>query len=345
VSQTNDLDDGGLTPSAWLLLSIEGRRQYGGNTGYADVPGQIYRFDSLVANARHVATGDVVVFRDRSGGTGFAKVESISAKEGSKQILRCPECNAAQIKERTTIRPRFRCKRKHEFDTPLREDRNCTEYEARFGNTFVPADPPIPVNLLRGACQRFNGQLSIQRISLGILAPFVSNAAPKAISLLGLGDWDLLAADAWNDEQTERAFVPSGQDARESVFRQIRARRGQKQFRDALLERYGPRCLISECDLVDVLEAAHNHPYRSKSDNDPANGLILRCDLHTLFDVDLLGVEPKSLVIRVDPRAAECGYSEYDGLMLQCKETRPSESALNFRWELYLARQTGVMTD
>lgn len=326
----------------WLFLSIEGRRQYGGNTGYADVSGEVYRFDSLVANARHVAVGDGVVFRDRSGGTGFARIESITKTDGSKEILRCPVCAAAQIKERSTIHPRFRCKNKHEFDTPKSETRSCIKYEARFGDTFVPATPTIPPEMLRGACQRFNGQLSIQRISVGILAPVIARNAIDAVNLLGLEGWELRGADAWDIDLGGDSFEPHCRDEREKVIRQIRARRGQKQFRDALLQRYRHQCLISGCELVDVIEAAHIHPFRSEADNHLENGLLLRCDLHTLFDLDLLGVEPSSLEVHIDERAAECGYLHLAGVKLRCPDLRPSEVALEFRWQLYCARQAAV---
>jgi HNH endonuclease len=35
---------------------------------------------------------------------------------------------------------------------------------------------------------------------------------------------------------------------------------------------------------LDILEAAHISPYRGEEDNHPENGLLLRADLHTLFD-------------------------------------------------------------
>ena len=88
----------------------------------------------------------------------------------------------------------------------------------------------------------------------------------------------------------ETAFTPQDGDWRASVFRQIKARRGQQTFRDAVRERYGDGCMICECVLMDVVEAAHIKPYRALADNHPANGLLLRADLHTLFDLDLIGM-------------------------------------------------------
>lgn len=318
---------------AWLLLAIQGKRQYAGNTGYADVHGQVYLFDNYVPNARHIQVGDVAVFRDRSGAYGFAVVQSIETNEGMKDILRCPVCHLVKIKERTTVLPRFRCRNAHEFDVPERESRKCVEYKALFGNSFITCGSVIPPMVLRGACRNFNGQLSIQQISLGILAPFIDRDSQGVLQALSVSKSILADTDAELD-----FYVPSLRDSRERVLRQICARRGQKQFRDALLERYGRRCVISGCGLVDILEAAHICPYRTDEDNHATNGIILRCDLHTLFDVDLLGIDPESLTIALHPHAIGYGYDEYIGQQLRCGIEMPSAEALSFRWEVFRAR-------
>ena len=37
--------------------------------------------------------------------------------------------------------------------------------------------------------------------------------------------------------------------------------------------------------------------YRGMQDNDPLNGVLLRTDIHTLYDLNLLGIEPDSLKV------------------------------------------------
>jgi hypothetical protein len=49
--------------AVWSLLAML-NRQYGGNEGYDDSLGDVYRYDSTVPNGRHVSVGDVVVLRD-----------------------------------------------------------------------------------------------------------------------------------------------------------------------------------------------------------------------------------------------------------------------------------------
>lgn len=139
---------------------------------------------------------------------------------------------------------------------------------------------------------------------------------------------------------SDPSYSPEEDDRREIVERQIRERRGQQQFRDALRERYGNRCMVTGCNILAVLEAAHIKPYRGESDNHPANGLLLRADIHTLFDLDLLGIEPDQLRVELHPRLAEDdGYGTLMGIALACApENRPSREALKLRYEHFQTR-------
>lgn len=133
-------------------------------------------------------------------------------------------------------------------------------------------------------------------------------------------------------------YVPQEGDWRQVVERQIRERRGQQHFRDALCKRYGERCLVTGCTVLAVLEAAHIKPYRGERDNDPGNGLLLRSDIHTLFDLDLLGVEPDQLLVEVHPDLAK-EYANLAGKALRCPpESRPSKQAVRLRYEQFKQR-------
>jgi hypothetical protein len=128
-------------------------------------------------------------------------------------------------------------------------------------------------------------------------------------------------------------YYPDGIDRRSLVERQIRLRRGQRGFRDALRQRYGDRCLVTGCNVLAVLEAAHINPYRGEQDNHPENGLLLRSDIHTLFDLDLLGIEPESLQMELSPEVTN-EYGRFAGMALECPaHCRPSLEALRLRYQ------------
>ncbi|WP_314102451.1 HNH endonuclease [uncultured Stenotrophomonas sp.] len=109
-------------------------------------------------------------------------------------------------------------------------------------------------------------------------------------------------------------FLPENvEDQRNQALRSIVQRQGQREFRAALLEAYGSKCAMTGCDVVDVLEAAHIHRYMGKETNVVSNGLLLRADVHTLFDLFLIGVEPTTMQICVAPSLAASIYAQLKG--------------------------------
>ena len=133
-------------------------------------------------------------------------------------------------------------------------------------------------------------------------------------------------------------YRPQEVDLRPLVEQQIRERRGQRKFRDSLRERYGDRCLVTGCEILAVLEAAHIKPYRGEPDNHPENGLLLRADIHTLFDLDLLGIEPDHLRVDVHPHLIK-EYGVLAEKTLCCAgDKRPSRQALQVRYKLFTKR-------
>ena len=86
-------------------------------------------------------------------------------------------------------------------------------------------------------------------------------------------------------------------------------RPGQSEFRRALDLTYGSKCCISGCTVPSALEAAHIEPFRNKQWDSPSNGLLLRRDLHALFDAGQVAIHPESRVVYVAPEAAV--WAEY----------------------------------
>jgi hypothetical protein len=86
-------------------------------------------------------------------------------------------------------------------------------------------------------------------------------------------------------------------DARTRVIAEVVRRRGQQMFRRQLVRAYQGRCAISGESVEEVLEAAHVEPYLGDHSNVVSNGLLLRADLHTLFDLHLIGIDPSGCVV------------------------------------------------
>jgi len=83
-----------------------------------------------------------------------------------------------------------------------------------------------------------------------------------------------------------------------------RSRLGQGAFRVLVIDAYQRRCAVTGEKTLPVLEAAHIRPYASQGPHQVSNGILLRSDLHKLFDVGYVTVTPE-LTLEVSPRLRE----------------------------------------
>lgn len=93
--------------------------------------------------------------------------------------------------------------------------------------------------------------------------------------------------------------------------RQVR-RQQQGQFRKNLFDAYRGACAISGVTVPEVLQAAHINPYRGRKSQIASNGILLRADLHLLYDAHLISVEPDSLNVAMSDRLARTPYVQYN---------------------------------
>jgi putative restriction endonuclease len=142
-----------------------------------------------------------------------------------------------------------------------------------------------------------------------------------------------MQAEAENAESAG-VFDPTGlEDGRKRVFSAIVRRRGQPAFRAALLHAYQGKCAVTGCALVDILEAAHVHPYMGDHTNVVSNGLLLRSDIHTLFDLKLMSVDPTSFSVVVAPSLMHTEYASHHGQAIftpEKSQDRASPEALKW---------------
>jgi putative restriction endonuclease len=81
-------------------------------------------------------------------------------------------------------------------------------------------------------------------------------------------------------------------------------RLGQGSFRLIVTDSYDRRCAFTNSPVLHVLDAAHIRPYSLGGTHVPSNGILLRQDLHTLFDRGYITVTP-SHRIEVSPQIEE----------------------------------------
>ncbi|TVL55353.1 hypothetical protein AYJ00_04750 [Shewanella algae] len=135
-------------------------------------------------------------------------------------------------------------------------------------------------------------------------------------------------------EALEEAAIVVEAGATAKRLQWIADRQGQPAFRQKLLEAYEGCCCLSGTAVPEALEAAHIIPFSERRANDICNGLLLRADLHTLFDLGLINICPDTRTVEVAEMLRETEYGKLAGKRLHeplSPDARPSADALRWR--------------
>ena len=117
----------------------------------------------------------------------------------------------------------------------------------------------------------------------------------------------------------------------------IRPRLGQGAFRIVVTDAYQRRCAVTGERTLPALDAAHIRPYSEGGEHSVVNGLLLRRDIHCLFDLGYVTVTPEH-IFEVSPRIREefengRDYYAMHGrelLLPRRNELRPEGAALDW---------------
>jgi putative restriction endonuclease len=82
-------------------------------------------------------------------------------------------------------------------------------------------------------------------------------------------------------------------------------RLGQGGFRIMVTDAYSRRCAITGERTLPALEAGHIKPYAENGPHRIDNGILLRSDLHNLFDLGYLTISPDDYRVKVSKRIKE----------------------------------------
>ncbi len=276
-------------------------RGHGGNLGYDDEIDSYYSWDSNVPNHRQIQVGDPVAVWDKHALLGISVIEEIERAPGSKLLYRCPRCSTTRISERKRAAARYRCmKCQYEFVEPRLDVKIVDVFRARYDAAWTDLDGlldgqeirslavnPGDINAMRpidwAKLQRLLVEKgAIRAVTRATARIEVNHAASTGISL----------------------EVPSG-------FRHalVRVRRGQRQFREHLLAHQGSVCAFTGGAPRRVLEAGHLYSFAQRGRHEDYGGLMLRRDIHRLFDDGVLAVDPDRL--RVDVASELEPYPQY----------------------------------
>lgn len=267
---------------AWSLLTIdESERQFGGNLGYTDVLGSRYAWDSTVPNHRAVQPGALAVLRNGSHVLGVGWIDDVQTETATKVRRRCPRCGNTAFKTRKQLTPRYKCSPcQNLFDEPAQEQIDVTVYICDYARTWRPT-ADLRVTEIAPAYLNRSAQQSIRPLDPELITQLFGQAYDSSLR--------------WWVEATDPQ-LPAGHRSRLG-----HVRIGQAQFRQVLRQRFGDRCLITGPQPARAIEAAHLYRYCDTPKHDIAGGVLLRRDLHSLFDGFLLAIDPSDWVVRLSP--------------------------------------------
>lgn len=134
------------------------------------------------------------------------------------------------------------------------------------------------------------------------------------------------------EEVAMAVFEPTNTyDTRQRLAQIIAIRKRQATFRKTLLKAYDNKCAMTSADAPDALEAAHIIPYRNENLNHPTNGILLRADVHILFDMGLVSVEPETYKVAIAGKLSDTVYGGMNGKRINLpknKDLHPNSDAL-----------------
>ena len=130
----------------------------------------------------------------------------------------------------------------------------------------------------------------------------------------------------------------------ERQLRAIQSRRGQREFRAKLLSAWKCRCAVTGSSIDGLLEAAHIVPHAEGGSYRTSNGLLLRSDIHTLFDLGLISVD-EFYRVHISKKIEFSEYRQYHGRTIdRCPDhgsDAPAREGLRKRHAQFLARSKG----
>ena len=109
-------------------------------------------------------------------------------------------------------------------------------------------------------------------------------------------------------------------------------------FKFNILKRFEGRCLVTNIDVTEMLDAAHIIPVASGGTEDPNNGLLLSASVHRALDAGLWAINPISLRIETKASGPDSNRMKLDQVDLSSSSKLLNREALEFRYEkLFLA--------
>lgn len=271
-----------MAQSGWILQSKGQELHSRAGSSYRERIGVSYKWRTKLPNGAKIKRDDIILIRDEKRVLGLSRIEKLSFKKEKNVATLCKNCGRAQVQILKTKRFKYRCKAcKAEFDQP-RLRNTIEEFATAF---YAPgwvslAEEGNSWEVWNKLSTTPKSQNSIQALDLNMFQNLISGLNPRDVAPF-----------------LRRGLEMNG-GHRLSV---ARTRIGQGNFRKKLIDQFGLTCAFTGVNNRFALEAAHLYSYSEVGKHHENGGLLLRRDVHSLFDNGLLAVEPGTDLIKVAP--------------------------------------------
>ncbi|MET9483515.1 HNH endonuclease [Streptomyces sp. NPDC006638] len=270
-------------------------------------------------NSGNVAVNDLIALWDGEFLLGVSVIEDIETGTGEKDIPFCPSCKKADVAARKTMTPVYKCWNtdcKAEFDEPGWKHKHVKTFRSRHEAGWIDARGTLTAPELRALCVKPASQNSLRELRADDFHHALTHSGtPLPLRIL----------DTTQD-------VIAGGHSKVTA----RARKGQVAFRKAQLSLFGEMCAFTGPAPAQALEAAHLYSYAANSTHHKYGGLLLRRDLHRLFDLGLIAVNPTTKVLDVSADlAAFPEYTKLHGQSVTVQLTTSHIKWLTVHWDMH----------
>ncbi|ELK5289371.1 HNH endonuclease [Salmonella enterica] len=135
------------------------------------------------------------------------------------------------------------------------------------------------------------------------------------------------------------AVAPAAPRKREGNLTTVRSRPDQAAFAQSVKENCYSKCVITGTRLLARCEAAHLVEHKHNGADHYTNGLLMRADIHALFDAGFCAIDPATLVVRFTAEALELDpdLAAYHGKPIAPTRNPINPDFLRKRWEAFTA--------
>jgi hypothetical protein len=279
----------------WLMLLKKDGRVHAGNLGYDDVLDQSYTWNDTVPNHDAPKSGDGIAIWDSKVLLGASIIQEIRTSAHKVPRRRCPSCMSTNLRERTRMTPRFKCADRRclaEFEESIDQVIEVKTFSTNHEAAWLGLGGRLDANTLRNLCDRPKTQHSIRKFKWDHFLELLDK--PEADKLERTSS----CLEGWRVGGHRKAVT--------------KVRIGQGKFRKSLIDKFGHNCAFAGPTPKQALEAAHLISWSSLERHEEGGGLLLRRDLHRLFDEGLIAVNPIEQTLDLVPSIRE--YSQYSSL-------------------------------